>query len=285
MGTVFMPVASAQLNPYANMYFQNQYLGNPAFAGKDQGLNAGLIYRKQFSQVPGAPVSQALTADYGFNNRAALGLNLNFAKSGLINNSRVMLSYAYHLPLSEKQDLHFGVSVGVSAEGLNHSSIVGADSYDPAINRFNDRKNQLDGDFGMAYTDKNLTLQASAINLGKYLQTDPNFKAGLNYATFLTAVAYKITFNNEFYAEPKVAYRGVKGFDNILDAAVNLSYQNRFNLFGLYHSTQSATFGFGLSYQTLTFTGMYTTNTSAMKGYTNGDFEVGLNYRLNTKNK
>lgn len=274
--------ASAQINPLGNMYFQNQYLGNPAFAGVQEGLNANLVYRKQFNQVPGAPATQAFTGDYGFGNRTAVGLNFNLAKSGLINHTRFMATYAYHLPVADDKHVHFGLSMGVAREYINNRDITG-DSYDPAINRFSERGSQLDGDFGVAYTDTKLTLQASVINLGKYLKTDPNFIDGVNYGTFFTAVAYKIELNNQFYAEPKIGYRGIKGFDNVLDAGMNFSYQSRFSVFGLYHSTESATFGFGINYEALTFTGMYTSNTSAMRGYTNGDFEIGLNYRFNKK--
>lgn len=273
----------AQLNPLGNMYFQNQYLGNPAFSGIESGLNAGLVYRKQFTDVPGTPITQSVTGDYGFGNRTGVGLNLNFTKSGLINYTRFMASYAYHLPISESKKLHFGLSLGVSREYLNSRDITG-DSHDPVTSRFNDRGNQLDGDFGIAYTDKKISLQAAVINIGNYLITDPNFKNGINYATFYTAAAYKIAINNQFIAEPKIGYRGIKSFDNVVDAGVNFIYQNKFNVFGLYHSTESTTLGFGVTYNdALAFTGIYTTNTAAMKGYTNGDFEIGLNYRFNRK--
>jgi len=282
IGITTVHEVSAQLNPLGNMYFQNQYLGNPAFAGVQEGLNANLVYRKQFNQVPGAPVTQAFTGDYGFDNRIAIGLNLNFAKSGLINHTRFMATYAYHLPIAEDKKVHFGLSLGVVREYINNRDITG-DNYDPVTNRFNDRGGKLDGDFGVAYTDKKLTLQASVINLGNYLETDPNFINGVNYATFFTAVAYKIELNNQFIAEPKIGYRGIKGFDNVLDARANFSYQDRFNAFGLYHTTENATFGFGIKYESLTFSGMYTSNTAAMRGYTNGDFEVGINYRFSKK--
>jgi type IX secretion system PorP/SprF family membrane protein len=279
----FIEEASAQLHPLGNMYYQNQYMGNPAFAGIEQGLNANVAYREQFTEIPGSPVTQSVTGDYGFDNRTAVGLNLNFSKSGLINYTRALATYAYHLPLDEDNKLHFGLSLGFMREHINSRDISG-DDFDPVTNRFNDRGNQLDGDFGMAYTGKKLTLQAAIINLHNYLQTDPNFVNGVNYATFFSAVSYKIAIDPQFSAEPKVAYRGIKGFDDVIDAAINLSYQNRFSFYSIYHTTKSATFGFGLAYNdALTFTGMYTTNTSEMQGYANGDFEIGLNFKMNKK--
>lgn len=274
--------SSAQLNPLGNMYYQNQYLGNPAFAGIETGLNLNGVYRKQFTDVPGSPITQAVTGDYGFDNRTAVGLNLNFTKSGLINYMRAMATYAYHLPINESSKLHFGLSLGIMREYINNRDITG-DSYDPIVNRFNDRGNQLDGDFGIAFTSKKITVQAAVINLHNYLETDPNFTPGINYANFFSALAYKIDLNNQFSIEPKVAYRGIKGTEDIIDAGLNLSYDNRYSIYSLYHSTKSASFGFGVAYNNaLTFTGMYSTNTSELKGYSNGDFEIGLNLKINT---
>lgn len=280
---VFTQQVSAQLNPLGSMYYQNQYLGNPAFAGIEEGLNVNAIYRKQFNDVPGSPVTQSLTGDYGFGNRAAVGLNLNFAKTGLINFTRMMVTYAYHLPLNENDKLSFGLSLGVNKAYINSRELSG-DGNDPVISRFDDRGSDLDGDFGMAYRGKKLTLQGAVINLRNYLKTDPNAVDGINYATFFLAGSYKINLNNDLDAEPKLAYRGINGFDDILDAGVNLSFKEQFNIYGLYHSTENATFGFGVRYNNLlTFNGMYTTNTADTKGYTNGDFEIGLSLKLQKK--
>ena len=49
---------TAQLNPLAGIYFQNEYLGNPALAGKEAGLNLNIGYRRQWSAKPGAPKTQ-----------------------------------------------------------------------------------------------------------------------------------------------------------------------------------------------------------------------------------
>ncbi len=274
---------SAQLNPLGSMYYQNQYLGNPAFAGTNEGLSANAVYRKNFNGMPGAPVTQSFTGDYGFSNKTALGLNLNFSKSGLINYARIMATYAYHLPINENDHLSFGLSLGVNNAYINNRELLG-DSFDPVISRFEDRGGELDGDFGMAYRGRKLTIQGAVINLRNYLNTDPNAVTGINYATYLIATAYKIDINDQLTAEPKVAYRGIKDFDDIFDAGLNLTLKEQFNIYGLYHSTESATAGFGIKYNNLlTFTGMYTTNTSAMKGYSNGDFEIGLNLILSKK--
>jgi len=58
---------------------------------------------------------------------------------------------------------------------------------------------------------------------------------------------------------------------------VNLTYaNNKVNIFGMYHSSKSSTFGLGLNYQNLGFSGMYSTANSILSNYSNGNFELSL---------
>src|SRR5690349_13055024 len=140
--------AKAQLNPLSAQYFTNQYLINPAFAGAGQGLKLNGAYRKLWSNVPGSPLTQNLTADYGFN-KVGLGLTVNNESAGLQRQTRVVGSYAYHLPLNDNgQQLHFGVSLGFMSQRLENADIYGNPN-DPTVGQYNDRKTYLDGDFGV----------------------------------------------------------------------------------------------------------------------------------------
>jgi type IX secretion system PorP/SprF family membrane protein len=271
----------AQLNPLSAQYYTNQYLINPAFAGAGEGIKLNGAYRKLWSNVPGSPLTQSLTADYGFG-KVGIGLSVNNESAGLQRQTRVVGSYAYHLQLNEdSQRLHFGVSLGFMNQRLENADIYGNPN-DPMIGQYNDRRTYLDGDFGIAYTSDKLNIQASVPNLKSVLKKDVIKLADV--ATFYTAASYKIGINEGaegMDVEPKVAYRGVKGFDNIWDAGAQLSIANKqVLLLGMYHSTKNATFGLGMDYKKkYLISGTYTTQTSALSNYTNGSFE--LNLRLN----
>lgn len=274
MGTV----AKAQLNPLSAQYYTNQYLINPALAGFTQGIKINAAYRKLWNNVPGAPLTQNITADYGFK-RVGLGLNVYNEKAGLLGQTRVLGSYAYHLPVSDKgQQLNFGISLGFLNQRLETADING-DPNDPSVGQYNDRKTYLDGDFGAAYTSNNLNVQASLPNLKAFFKKDQLKMPDV--ATFYTAVSYKIDLNADgrpAQIEPKVAFRGVKNHDNIWDAGAQLSLASQqIFLMGLYHSTKNATFGLGMDYQNkYLISGTYTTQTSALANYTNGSFELDL---------
>ncbi|MBE9598552.1 type IX secretion system membrane protein PorP/SprF [Pedobacter sp. MC2016-24] len=273
---------NAQLNPLSSQYYTNQYLINPAFAGDAQGLKVNGAYRKLWSNVPGSPLTQNVTVDYGFG-RVGLGLTVNNESAGLQRQTRVVGSYAYHLPLSgDGQHLNFGVSVGFMSQRLENADIYGNPS-DPMVGQYNDRKTYLDGDFGISYTSDHLNIQASVPNLKSVLKKDVIKLADV--ATFYTAISYRLALSegaNGVDAEPKFVFRGVKGFDNIWDAGAQVSLVDKQAfLLGMYHSSKNATFGLGMDYKhRYLISGTYTTQTSALSNYTNGSFELNLRLSL-----
>lgn len=281
--TVMLVKVQAQLNPLAAQYFINPYLSNPAMAGLDKGLEINLNYSRQTGDTPGSPVYQSLSVAYGAEKNVGLGLNVINDKAGLFNRTRVIGTYAYHLLFENDQKLSFGLSLGVMNEKLNNNDVVG-DVYDPAIRYFADRELSIDGDFGVAYIRQNFTLQGSLPNLRSLIKNDADFEDA-DHPVFFAAASYKFNLQDGSTIgaiEPKVCYRGIKSYDNIWDGGVNVSLANNWlNIMSLYHSTKSATYGFGINYKsTATISFLYTTETSAQKTYGNNEFEIGLKLSL-----
>jgi type IX secretion system PorP/SprF family membrane protein len=284
LGTFGAEQVSAQLTGFHSAYFQNEYLTNPAMAGLDKGLNLNLGYQKQWATVPGGPKLQNLTADYNSGNRVGLGINVNADQAGLINRTRAMLTYAYHLPVGQNENkLNFGISVGINDTYIDYNRIVG-DAGDVEAAAYNDRKTYVDGDFGIAYTDKRLTLQGTLPNLKSIFFPVEGESLNVDRSTFFTAISYKMPFDNDynnFIVEPKFALRGVKGFDNIFDAGLNLAMTNyHFNLSGIYHTNQTITMGLGIDLQTTQLLFAYTNNTGPLRSYANNTFELGFKIKL-----
>lgn len=272
--------ATAQLNPLADSYYQNQYLSNPALAGLSNELHINLGLRQQWSNIPGGPKTQSLTADYGTAGKVGLGLSVQNEETGLIKRTAAKATYAYHLPLNDNsQKLHFGLSLGFSDDQLM-SGMVEGDPNDVAISRFNERKLYLDGDFGLAFTSNHLNIQAAIPNTKSFFKTDEN-QSTADLASFYSAISYKLFLPNAldgFTIEPKIAFRGIHNFDNIIDAGANITMANNaVNVLAMYHSSKSTTIGMGVNVKSFgTLTAAYTTSTAALQGYTNGYFQVGV---------
>lgn len=265
----------AQLNPLGAQYFTNEYLINPAYAGKEKGLKLNAAYRKLWGGLPGAPLTQNITADYGFN-RVGIGINVNNESAGLLRQTRATASYAYHLPLdSGKNQLHFGLSLGVMTQHLDNSNVNGNPN-DISIGDYNGRRAYIDGDFGIGYTAERFSIQATIPNLNNFFNKSQDEVADL--VTFYSAIGYNFDLKGGMELEPKVAFRGIQNYDNLIDLGARMTFADRkFFFLGIYHSNKSSTMGIGFDFmKKYMVSGLYTTETSALNTYANGSFEVNL---------
>lgn len=270
---------SAQIRPLGMQYFENQYISNPAFAGMDDGLNVNIAYRNQWRTVPGSPVTMALSGDYRYE-KVGVGLTVYNDKAGLIGRTRVMGSYAYHLPLNGvNKHLHFGLSLGMMKESLDNDKIIAAPD-DALAQRFNERSAFIDGDFGIAYINDRFTIQGALPNLSKFLQKDDlNMIDG---STYFAAMSYKIgTTLDVVSIEPKISYRGAKDIESIWDIGTNLKLENNILSFmGMFRSDKSSVFGVGVNYDKYFIQCFYTSQLAGDRMRTGGDFEINLKINL-----
>lgn len=264
--------ASAQVTYLGSQFYENQYIGNPAMSGVAEGVVLNLGYRNQWRSMPGSPVTQSLTAEYG-KERIGMGINIYNDKAGLLGRFRAVGTYSYHLPLSDDgQKIHFGISLGMSNSTIDKGSMIGDDR-----EQFLERKPYLVGDFGMAYTNEKLTLQAALPNMKKYFEKDE--RDVIDRATFLMSMSYKVALEAEgVYLEPRFGYRGAKGVDNILDIGSSINFRNGFLTgMGMYHSNKSFTLGFGFKLEDrYTINGYYTNQWTELSTSLGGNFEIGL---------
>jgi len=273
----------AQLNPYGAGYFQNQYLFNPAMAGYQQKLNVNLAYRKEWVDIPDGPVNQYLTGDYGLSDRVGARLKITNDKAGVLSTTEAMATYSYHIAVSDNQNLHFGLSAGVWNRRVDNSRLNGEPG-DASV--MSAGRTQFDADFGVAYNYDRLTVQGAFPNMVSYFQK--NETDAVDKPTFFAAASYKVNVSNneDITLEPKVAYRGVKGYDQIVDVGANVDFSNRVNVFGVYHTTKNITAGAGLNlFNKLAITANYTSASSVLKTYTDGTIEIGLRFSFLEKTK
>lgn len=267
----------AQVAPPMSMYYLNEYLYNPAAAGKKQGLNFGISYKNNLTGSNGETVGNTITIDYG-RGKSGFGVFINTDKDGLLNVNRFAASYAYNVQLSETDNLRFGLSAGVTTLKINTGDIIG-DATDLLPAQYDDYV--FDGDLGAHYTNDKLSLSAVAPNLRNLIYSD-KVSDGYNYSTFYFSAAYQV-LDGPIKLIPKVLYRGVDGYDNIVDVGVNAKFANdKFNLLAFYHSNNNVSFGLGFNllkkYQMQASYSLPVN--SNLKKYTYGAVELGLKANL-----
>ena len=157
---------NAQAKPAYTQYVLNNYILNPALTGIENYTDIKLSLRKQWTGIPGAPVTGYVSvqapvgkSDYrtsatsfavaGVNPRGkqywdeytapephhGLGFYAVNDKTGYMNRWSVAGSYAYHRPISIRTTLAGGFSAGISGLSIDASKITysNGDTYDPAV--------------------------------------------------------------------------------------------------------------------------------------------------------
>ncbi len=194
-----MLTADAQQLPlYSQSYF-NPFLYNPATTGVNDGTNAYLIHRRQWTGMPGSPVTNAFTVDGFFEDKnVGLGFAIFNDVQDITERLGIYTSYAYRLKLNEDMALRFGVTVGFLDNRVDYSRAIVKDASDPMLFAQMQRKSALDANIGVSYNWKDLRigfavpqLIGQRVELASYDQTS-YYQLNRHY---LATATYKWVFN------------------------------------------------------------------------------------------
>lgn len=279
----------AQLNPLQAIYYQNPYLYNPALAGMENLLNLNLNYRQQWGVFPGSPKTGSFTLDFQPADKVGLGLNIEDDEAGLIKQTNMLGTYAYHLPLSDDgKKLNFGLSAGINSSKVNGDAVIG-DQTDIEIVKYNQLKPYVDGALGMAYTSNSLSVGGAIPDIRSMFFKSSDVRFDADRLVFITVASYKFLLENDgrnFVLEPLAAFRVVNGYNDIFDAGVNFAIKNAGVSFQVvYHTSNSLNLGFGLDTGPFVLNVGYNVETGALTDYTNGAFELGIKLRFRGRQK
>jgi type IX secretion system PorP/SprF family membrane protein len=160
-------VLHAQNFPVYNSFYINPFLYNPAEALTEYA-QVFALHRQQWMNIEGAPTVSALTFNTLLNeSRAGLGGKFSSYKRGLLNTTDFSLSYAYGIPLGQKNWLFLGLSGGAITNSIDITKI--SDPNDPAIAGYLANNIQPAAGFGALYRS------GSGLNVGVSLpQLFPN---------------------------------------------------------------------------------------------------------------
>src|SRR5688572_9677757 len=157
----------AQNFPVYNSYYVNPFLYNPAEALTEY-TQIFAIHRQQWMNIEGAPTVSALTFTTLMNDsRAGIGGKFSSYKRGLLTTTDVTLSYAYAIPMGQKNWLFLGLSGGAITNTIDVTKV--SDPNDPAIANYMANNIQPAAGFGALYRS------GSGLNVGfSFPQLFPN---------------------------------------------------------------------------------------------------------------
>ncbi len=137
----FVLVGSAQQAPQYTHYIFNNFAINPAVAGSKTCIDLRFGYRTQWVGLEGAPKTAFFNAAGRLKLRRARNQRVYHGLGGAIENdvmgpfsrTLIQLAYAYHIPVSSKYMLSFGLFGGIEQFRFNGTSLLYRDNDDPAI--------------------------------------------------------------------------------------------------------------------------------------------------------
>jgi type IX secretion system PorP/SprF family membrane protein len=124
----------AQDPSFAQFYQFRTYL-NPAATGSERGLNVAMIYKNQWSYVPGGfnTVGAALDVQSA---RLSSGIGATFYRdmeARILQTNYASVSYAYIAKITRNINLHIGVNAAFVNKSIDRSKLIFTDQLDPEV--------------------------------------------------------------------------------------------------------------------------------------------------------
>lgn len=282
--------ASAQQDPMFTQYMHNPVSINPAYAGSRGTLNLVAMHRQQWVGMDGAPKTLTLSVNspfLGYN--VGIGLSLIYDQIGPVKQTGIYADYSYHLKVSDKSKLAFGLKGGVNMYDYNLLGLEGSQN-DDYVQLNGSRKMYLPN-FGVGsylYSDKYYIGFSIPKLLQNSLSDDKNTLKSVNREErhiFLTG-GVVIGIAEHIKLMPSTTIRMVSGSPVSAEFTASVILLDRLMLGGMYRIGDSfgALVKLNLTNQ-LSFGYSYDLTNSELRPYNQGTHEIYLSYDVAFRNK
>lgn len=280
-------VLLGQQLPQFSQHMYNQQGLNPAVTGSEMYMVAQLTHRSQWVGFGNSPSTQLLGIHSSINHKSfGVGGYLFNDSYGPFSNLGVNGSYAYHVKLSRKTKLGFGLSGTVSQFSVNGNKIKLNNDADPLVNVTVSESNlKYNGSFGLLLHHEIYYLGISALNI--IPQKDNLYKTKdlsgalptVYHFNVIGGVGIAFDKNNTLFPSFLVKYIE----NNPVQVDFNLRYifENAFE-FGVSYRTDDAVIGVVNLYimDDLNIIYSYDFITSNLSKANKGSHEISLKYTI-----
>lgn len=278
-----------QQDPHYTQYMYNMNVINPAYAGSKENLSFGLLYRKQWVNVDGAPSTFSFSGSSPVGKNVGIGLSLISDKIGPVNEQNAYADFSYTLNLGGEHRLALGLKAGATFQRIGLNSEIAPSLPVITDDAFREDTNNVYLNIGTGifyYTDR-YYIALSVPNMLKANHLDYN---GIKYGT--ETQHYFITGGYVFNLSPSVKFKpfamlkSAFNSPSSLDVNTNFLFNERFEVGASYRVDDS----FGAMVNFLVTPGLrigyaYDHIISDMKTVTTSSHEVILLFDLNFPKK
>lgn len=281
--------AQAQQDPHYTQYMYNMNVINPAYAGSKENLSFGLLYRKQWVNMDGAPSTFSFSGSSPAGKNVGIGLSMISDEIGPVKEQNVYGDFSYTLNLGGEHRLALGLKAGATFQKIGLNSEIASTLPDLGDDAFAEDTNNIYLNIGTGifyYTNK-YYVAFSVPNMLKSTHLDYN---GIKYGTevqhyFLTGgYVFDLTPNVKF--KPFVMLKSAFNSPSTVDLNTNFLFNEKFEIGASYRVDDS--FGGMVNYAitpSLRVGYAYDQIISDLKATTKSSHEIILLFDLNFPKK
>ncbi|CAN5360492.1 type IX secretion system membrane protein PorP/SprF [soil metagenome] len=220
--TMVTPRAIAQQDPLYSQYFNNPMLINPAFAGSNERLYAGLAYRTQWTGIEGGPATFNFNSHIALmNNRVGAGLIAVQDKLGDVTNTQYGGVFSYRIKLA-----HSTVSFGMQTSFMRYSSNlegIRVFNADPLFAPFSETK--FNTGAGILVKGERYSVGLSVPQLLENSVSQGGQTIQIYGQNLYVFGAYDMYINEDVQFKPSVLLRATKGSSVSADLNFNFAFK------------------------------------------------------------
>lgn len=289
---------SQESSIYQN-YYLSPFIINPAVTGSEDYTVAEMSYKKQWLGIKDSPNTFLLTGNYRLGtydfydpkkflnkgplkikDRIGLGAAIFSDNDGPLSYTEAIISYAYHIPVSDVSNLSLGISAIGSVNSINTSMLKPDQDNDSYLLSGNDKKFRANFNFGTYYYNNTYF---AGFSIDKILPDVANAATPKKeLPSYFLFGGYKfMKTNNSFNVEPSVTVKKL-GSEKLSVDIHSKFYIKRLNWLALsYSTTGKMDIQFGLHLYQMIYAGYnYEYSFSKISAYNFGSHEIYLGINL-----
>lgn len=234
--------ANAQQDPQYTQYMYNMNVVNPAYAGSNEALSVGLLYRSQWVGINDAPKTATLSVHSPVGKNVGLGLSVISDKIGPVEENNVYADFSYTLNLGGEHRLAFGVKAGATFQNIGLFSDIGngyvPDASDEAFSQNTNNTYLNVGSGAFYYTDKYyVSLSVPNMLKSTYLDVTNNgqeFEYGSEVLHYFFSAGYVFNLNENTKFKPSFLLKSAFNAPSSLDLSANFLFFDKLEVGATY---------------------------------------------------
>ncbi|NRR90489.1 type IX secretion system membrane protein PorP/SprF [Winogradskyella undariae] len=238
---------SAQQDPQYTQYMYNMNVVNPAYAGSNEALSIGLLYRSQWVGIIDAPKTATLSLHSPVGKNVGLGLSVISDKIGPVEENNVYADFSYTLNLGGEQRLAFGIKGGATFQNIGLFSDIGngyvPDASDEAFSQNTSNTYLNIGAGAFYYTDKYyVSLSVPNMLKSTYLDVTNNgqqYEYGSEVLHYFLSAGYVFDLSANTKFKPSFLMKSAFEAPTSIDVSANFLFYDKFEVGATYRLDDS----------------------------------------------